>query len=164
MAIDNEIIIGIIADFNASKSRVVEEIKKGLTKTRSGLEFEHNLTGGTANSIEVKQPSWDGLNLTWEFDSDTGSGLNKGIEAGKKVNIQKIVDWVGNRHGLYGNEAKRMAYFIVKKMDARGNPKKKGWFDEVEPNVENVVNSIITESMTRNIQLMVDKNLNKKIK
>lgn len=153
-----------MADFNASKSRVVEEIKKGLTRTRSGLTYPHSLTGGTANSIEVKQPKWDGLNLTWDFDSDTGSGLNKGIQAGRQVNIQKIVDWVGARHGLYGSEGKRMAYHIIKKMNDRGNPKKKGWFDEIEPNVQREVESIINESMTRNIQIAADKNLNKKIK
>ena len=168
MAVDNEIILGIIADFMASKDKVVEEIKKGLTKKRSGLDYKHSLTGETADSIDVKNPKWDGLNLTWDFDSDTGSGLNKGVPlpagGGGGVYQDAILQWVKRRYRVDGREAQKRAYFVRKAIDDRGNPKKKGWFDEIEPNVQREVESIITESMTRNIQIMADKNLTKKIK
>ena len=163
MALDANIIQGIIADFIASKSKVVEEIKKGLTKSRGGI-LPHDTTGATADSIEVKPPQWDGANLTWEFESDAGSYLNKGVVAGRKVNLGKILTWVKNKYGLQGSDAKRMAYFVVKKMDERGNPKKKGWFDEIEPNVNSMVNTIITESMTKSIAIASEKQLNKKIR
>ena len=115
--IDQEVIRGIIAELKASKGEVLEEIRKGLNTVRSGNQFKHNLTGKTSKSIDLKTPIFDGANLNWDFDSIPGKGLNEGIPAGKKVNIQKIIDWVGARYNLYGSEGKRMAYNIIKQMD-----------------------------------------------
>ena len=163
MALGNNIIDGIISDFLTSKDKVVEEIKKGLTRPRAGLRYPHTFSGKTENNIEVQTPSWNGNKLTWDFDSQSGSRLNLGLR-NKKVNIAAIVDWVNKKHNIYGSEAKRFAYHIIKKMDENQNPKRTGWFDEVQPNVERKVNSIIEQSMIKNINLELDKKLNKTIK
>ena len=70
---------------------------------------------------------------------------------------------------MRGSDAKRMAYHIVKKMDGdprgsgRGNPKKKGWFDERKHKVESLINTIMTQSVEKQINIMANKHLNKKI-
>ena len=161
--VDQEVIRGIIAELKASKGEILEEIRKGLNTVRSGNQFKHSLTGRTSKSIDLNTPIFDGVNLSWDFDSLAGKGLNEGIPAGKKVNIQKIVDWVGARYNLYGSDGKRMAYNIIKQMNRDGNPQKKGWFNDVKSKVDEKVTKVMERAVLQQAAVMANKHLNKKI-
>ena len=161
--IDQEVIKGIIVELKASKGEIIEEIKKGLSETRAGNQFEHNFTGRTSRSIDLKTPIFDGVNLSWDFDSTPGKGLNEGIKPGKSVNIQKLKTWVSKRFNLEGSERDRMVYHIIKQIDNDGNPQKKGWFNDIKSKVDNKVTKVMEAAVLKQAAIMANKHLNKKI-
>ena len=167
MAITNNIINEIIKEFMSSQEEVVVEIRKGLSRNRAGLSKPHNLTGNTSRSIEVNKPTWNGNNLTWKFDSEVGAGLNQGvstpISGGGGVYQAALLKWINDKFGVYGREAEKRAYFLRKAIEERGNPLRKGWFDEIEPNVNNKVSSVINRALQAGIDKETNRLLNKNI-
>jgi hypothetical protein len=161
--IDNDLIKGIIIELKASKPEILLEIRKGLTEQRAGTSFAHNFTGKTSKSIDLKTPIFDGANLNWDFDSIPGKGLNEGIPAGKKVNIDRLKIWVSKRFGLEGSERDRMVYHVIKQMNEDGNPQKKGWFNDVKSKVDEKVTKVMERAVLQQAAIMANKHLNKKI-
>ena len=173
MALSERIINGIIDDFNKSKDRVVEEIKKGLYRNRKGYRQPHgvNVSGALEKSIQSKYPTWDGNNLKWEFESERATALNVGIPMGVvgKPFYEKITKWAMKKYSISDyKQARQIAGKIGHRMKERKPQpsvvKQTGWFDEIENKVYNTIDSIMTDSVSRNVNMVTSKNLNKTIK
>ena len=173
MALSEKIINAIINDFNKSKDRVVKEIKKGLYRNRNGYRKPHgvNVSGDLEKSIESKFPTWDGNDLKWEFESERATALNVGIPMGVvgKPFYEKITQWAMKKYNISDyRQARQIAGKIVYRMKERKPQssvvKETGWFDEIENNVYNTIDSIARESISNNINTVTSSNLNKTIK
>lgn len=80
------------------------------------IELGMNASGQWLNSLEARAENGQGQ--IWGMDYTYY--LVKGRAGGKRPPITPLISWVGNKFGIYGNEAKSVAFAVATKIEREG--------------------------------------------
>lgn len=140
--------------------QILEEVIEKFFKPKF-IELGMNASGKWLNSLSVEYSENKGIIKGMDYTYY----LANGRAPGNRPPIQPLVEWVGHKFGITGNEARSAAFAIATKIAREGTNYYPNGTDLVEvlssPEVISYINSQVSNSLEVSVKLEILKILRK---